>query len=176
MDDGTAIFSVFFYCLIFGAVGALIGNRKGAAGSGFFLGVMLGPLGWIITAISKGNRIACPACRELVDPAATICPKCQTRLGAAAAVATNRAAPMSSITQLETGTASVPAPPRRKVISDPGQLHVSCDGNDWGKQPIEHVRGWLVAGNLTMADHYFDPEMQQWLTLDCHPDLADLQA
>jgi hypothetical protein len=36
-----------------GGVGALIGSTKDHAKSGFWLGLFLGPIGWIITALTK---------------------------------------------------------------------------------------------------------------------------
>jgi hypothetical protein len=34
-----------------GGIGAAIGASKGRGGEGFFLGIILGPVGWIIAAL-----------------------------------------------------------------------------------------------------------------------------
>jgi hypothetical protein len=54
-------------------VGYYIGKPKGEAG----VGGLLGPLGWIISAISRGNQKDCPYCMKLIHPQATVCPYCQ---------------------------------------------------------------------------------------------------
>ena len=46
----------FLLWIVIGIIGALIGNLKGETTSGFVLGLLLGPIGWIIIAVSKGNR------------------------------------------------------------------------------------------------------------------------
>ena len=68
------------FWVICGIVAAVIGSRKGAGGVSFLLGLLLGPLGIIISIVIKGNRIQCPSCREYIDPAALKCPKCQENI------------------------------------------------------------------------------------------------
>mgnify|MGYP001550901652 CR=1 FL=1 len=72
---------MFFPLLVFwalcGAVGAMIGDRKGMAGQGLVMGFVLGPIGIVLALTSTGNRRACPYCRELVDPAAVVCAHCR---------------------------------------------------------------------------------------------------
>jgi len=64
----------WFICAI---VGGMIGERKGETLAGFLFGLLFGPLGILIEVFSKGNRMACPYCKELVHPDATVCPHCQ---------------------------------------------------------------------------------------------------
>jgi RNA polymerase subunit RPABC4/transcription elongation factor Spt4 len=59
-----------------GIIGAMIGSRKGAGCSGFLLGILLGPLGIIISIVMRGDRKACPYCKELIQKDAVKCPKC----------------------------------------------------------------------------------------------------
>ena len=66
--------------IVCGIVAAMIGSGKGATGSGFFLGLILGPLGILIAIFMKGNRRKCPSCHEVIDPTAMKCPKCQADL------------------------------------------------------------------------------------------------
>jgi hypothetical protein len=60
-----------------GAIGMAIGRSKGVEISGFILGILLGPIRWIITSYLKGDRITCPYCEELILRKASICPYCQ---------------------------------------------------------------------------------------------------
>jgi hypothetical protein len=65
MDDqfrlivGMAVLAVLL--AIPGTIGAFIGARHDAAIAGFFLGAILGPLGWLL-ALLLDNRIKCPQC------------------------------------------------------------------------------------------------------------------
>jgi hypothetical protein len=74
MKGGMELF--VFWLVIGGLVGVLVGNTKGERGSGCFLGALLGPIGWLIVALMKGNRIECPHCREKIHKDATVCCKC----------------------------------------------------------------------------------------------------
>lgn len=60
----------------FALVGGLIGRSKGRVLAGVLWSLLLGPIGWIIVALSKGNLQQCPSCRSWVDPQAIACPKC----------------------------------------------------------------------------------------------------
>ena len=71
----------------------------------------------------------------------------------------------------DTAPISAPPPPRRAVTVKPKLVRVSRDGQDLGDVALQDVRNWLQSGELTFADHYFNADMGQWLTLDCHPDL-----
>lgn len=48
--------TLFFASLICGLVGAAIGARKNRGGAGFFFGLLLGPLGWLIIAVGPDLR------------------------------------------------------------------------------------------------------------------------
>ena len=43
-------------------VGALIGQAKGRIGAGLFFGLLLGPIGWLITALGPNKKPKCPFC------------------------------------------------------------------------------------------------------------------
>jgi hypothetical protein len=58
-----------------------IGRSKGESGieavGGFVIGFLLGPIGALLALASKGNRISCPFCKQLMDPKALVCPHCR---------------------------------------------------------------------------------------------------
>ncbi len=68
--------------LLFAIATAAVGGRTNRAGTGFLLGLLLGPFGLIIMLVSKGPRKECPFCREWVHPKAIVCPHCQRDLPA----------------------------------------------------------------------------------------------
>lgn len=57
--------------------------------------------------------------------------------------------------------------------SEPRFIHVARNGTDLGNIKLTEAHTWLLSGELTKTDHYFDSAMQQWRMLDRHPDLAD---
>lgn len=61
----------------FAVVGYLIGAAKGNAGTGAVWGFLLGPIGWLIVAVSKDKRKKCPYCGgTLGDGRVTRCRNC----------------------------------------------------------------------------------------------------
>lgn len=62
-----------------GGIGALIGIAKEAAGLGFLLSVLLGPIGWLVTFAMDGRK-QCPACNVRLNGSPSVCPGCRARL------------------------------------------------------------------------------------------------
>ena len=67
-----------------GVVGALIGLAKGRWLSGLVWGLVLGPIGWIVIALSKSSLVECPECGLRNVPSAKACRHCGVNLRAAA--------------------------------------------------------------------------------------------
>jgi ribosomal protein L40E len=57
-------------------VGALIGLAKGRWLAGLVWGAALGPIGWLIIALSKSNLRECPECGRRNQPDAKVCRHC----------------------------------------------------------------------------------------------------
>jgi hypothetical protein len=74
------LFVGFIFWILFGIAGGMIGGKKGQGCLGFILGVLLGPIGLVIALLTRGNRVTCPFCKELIPPNSLRCPKCQAIL------------------------------------------------------------------------------------------------
>ncbi|MBA2435711.1 MAG: zinc ribbon domain-containing protein [Pyrinomonadaceae bacterium] len=80
---------ILFWAIVGGFVGALIGQRKGRTGEGAVLGLILGPIGWLVVALGPDYKTAqesrkCPFCAELVKKEANVCKHCGRDLPASA--------------------------------------------------------------------------------------------
>ena len=63
--------------ILCGVAAGMIGSRKGEGCLAFIIGMIFGPFGILFAALSHGNRVSCPFCREWIDPDAVVCPRCQ---------------------------------------------------------------------------------------------------
>lgn len=62
--------------LLLGLVGCVIGNFHGRPAAGFFLGFILGPIGWLLVLLLKRGGRKCPACLCVVHDQAVRCRHC----------------------------------------------------------------------------------------------------
>ena len=69
-----------FWFIINCIVGYLIGKPKNDVGTAITVSILLGPIGWLIAALSRGNLRKCPNCAEFVNPEAKICRHCRSEL------------------------------------------------------------------------------------------------
>ena len=67
---------IYVIWILSALIAAAIGAKKGEGILGFIIGIIFGPLGVIFALLSKGNRVKCPACKELINKDASRCPKC----------------------------------------------------------------------------------------------------
>jgi hypothetical protein len=63
-------------------IGYALGKPKDQAISSALVCLLLGPIGWIICAVSSGKTRKCPYCAERVKASATVCRYCHRDLGA----------------------------------------------------------------------------------------------
>jgi len=75
--------------LILAYIGALIGSMKGHTTLGFFLGLLLGPIGLIIIAMHQDDRFKCPACGGSIVPGKPRCKNCGVEISQCVAAATH---------------------------------------------------------------------------------------
>lgn len=75
----------FFLLVLFATVGYAIGDARGRWALGFWLGLLLGPIGWILTALlagpaqpenNDGPLVKCPECLGEVPALARKCRHC----------------------------------------------------------------------------------------------------
>ena len=64
--------------IICGIIGSVIGSQKEAGVTGFWLGLLLGPIG-IAIALGVDGRPCCPNCGTRLNGHPAQCPQCQTR-------------------------------------------------------------------------------------------------
>jgi hypothetical protein len=79
---------------VFGLPGLIIGNTRGRWLLGLCLGLLLGPIGWILVLCFGDASAECPQCCKAIDAKAKLCPYCRSVVAAAPAVA--RPAPVKS--------------------------------------------------------------------------------
>jgi hypothetical protein len=70
---------LFWLTVACAVVGGLIGWPKREFWKGVALGAALGPIGWVISLVSRGAR-PCPACRRAVGPRDNHCRHCGAAL------------------------------------------------------------------------------------------------
>ena len=90
MSDAVVLLApILFWGVIFGGVGQMIAARRGMrASKGILLGLLLGPIGWILLAVlptsdaeqershQRQGHKRCPQCAEWVKRGAKVCRFC----------------------------------------------------------------------------------------------------
>lgn len=142
---------IWFLC---GIIAAVIGARKGEGCAAFFVGFIFGPFGILFALISKGNRVKCPHCKELINKDAEICMHCHSPLKERTTIQ------VQSILPSPESPVIVPPPPKKHSL-----IRIAKDGEDWGEYEREQVVNMLDDGTLTLDDYYFDMETNQWAQL-----------
>lgn len=68
---------IITWTLIWAIIGYAVGVRKGEQWTGAILAVMFGPIGVLVVAFMRGNRMDCPFCKSTIRKDASICPYCR---------------------------------------------------------------------------------------------------
>ncbi len=61
-------------------IGYFIGQTKGKPLRGAIVGFLLGPVGWLLIAISPNDNPTCPYCKGTIVSGARKCKNCGTRI------------------------------------------------------------------------------------------------
>jgi hypothetical protein len=70
------IIPILLWTCVGGVIGGVIGERRGRRGEGVVLGILLGPLGWLLVLCGKDERRTCAFCAEAIKDAAKFCSHC----------------------------------------------------------------------------------------------------
>jgi hypothetical protein len=76
--------------LLMGVVGCALGSCRQRAFDGFILGVLLGPIGWVLILLLDHRGRKCPACLGVVPQQARRCQHCGDELPVLAAARMRR--------------------------------------------------------------------------------------
>jgi hypothetical protein len=63
--------------------------------------------------------------------------------------------------------------PANGIVAPPSvvPLKISKEGREFGLKDTTSIKVMLKRGDLTLKDRYFDTVTNEWVTLDCHPEL-----
>lgn len=77
MDDFMIgwVIGLVISCIIFGVLGAIVGSRREKGVMGFYLGLLLGPIG-VIVAFALDGRQSCVKCNSRLNGKPAVCPHC----------------------------------------------------------------------------------------------------
>jgi len=138
------IFWFFFWFFFWLIIAGIIGSVKGQLISGLVWGGLLGPIGVIIV-------LCLPNLAKQKEEAER---KQQLALQL-----------HIQQTQLEQMQRTAPPPGCEQ------KLRIASNGQELGEMPVATVKLMLKSGKLTPQDYYFDAGANDWMLLDCCPDL-----
>ncbi len=131
-------------------IGCMIGAAKDQTVSGFIWSFLFGPLG-VLVVVCLPNR---KKQREEAERKQQFAIQLQLQ--------------QAQLLKLEQMQMKAPPPP-------PGyepRLRIASNGQDLGEIPVGAVTLMLRSGKLTQQDYYFDRESNEWMQLDCCPQLV----
>ena len=154
MDAGPFFFLIILDLVLFVIPAGYFGSKKGQGALSMLLAVFLGPLGLLIACLLPDLKKQEEEKQDRLEQKHLL--EQQLKLQRDQLELTRRG-----------GTpTNVPPPPGSTKI------RVAKDGEDLGEMNVAIVKTMLNGGQLTLQDLYFDSEMNDWITLDCHPKLA----
>jgi hypothetical protein len=109
--------AIWLWVALGGLVGAAIGTKKNRTGGGFVLGLLLGPIGWLLVAVGPDLREkgpTCPHCGGEMAPGKAVCRHCGREVSEQSAATTSA---LVGAVLLTTAMAHLAAPP--VVAQDP---------------------------------------------------------
>ena len=156
MDAGGFFFLIVIVLdlVLFVIPAGYFGSKKGQGALSMLLAVFLGPLGLLIACLLPDLKKQEEEKQDRLEQTHLL--EQQIKLQREQLELARRGGT----------TANVPPPPGSTKI------RVAKDGDDLGEMNVAIVKTMLNGGQLTLQDLYFDSEMNDWITLDCHPKLA----
>ena len=139
--------NIIFGLIASSLIGLAIGQTRGRPLAGFFLGLLIGPIGWLLVLVGPNPKKE----KEEKEKQAVL----QQQLS-------NQKAQLEAIQQLQVQSITSKAP----------TIRIAKDGNDLGDMDIPKVKLMLLKGELSQQDYYFDAAINNWLPIESHPDLA----
>ena len=138
---------ILIFWIVMIVIGCLISGSKGRGSTGFWLAFLLGPLGVLIMlAMSNLKKEEEQNERKRLFAAQMQVQQAQLR----------------KLEQLS--MAAIPIPQPRVSHQN---LRIASGGQDLGEMPAATVRAMLQNGKLSLQDHYFDRDANEWMPLDC---------
>jgi hypothetical protein len=154
---GISEFYLLYWGVIGGLVGLAIGQTRGRPLPGFFLGLLIGPIGWLLVLVGPNPKKA----KEDKEK--------QDLLQQQFAL---QQAQLEELKRLQNppraSSPTLPPPGARETI------HIAKNGEDLGPVTVAEVKRMLADGRLTIEDYYFDVCCNEWLELAGHPTLSEI--
>jgi hypothetical protein len=145
-----SLFLFWVFCII---LGMIIGQKKGQLASGIVWSVLFGIFGVIIVLCLPNRKKEAEAkAHKAEEEKRWNLQQEQLR---------------SMQKELAQRSHSPPPPPGAK-----GRIRVAKDGEELGELTVTEVRGMLSRNELSLEDYFFETRLNEWLTLDCHPDIT----
>lgn len=154
---GTSEFYLLYWGIIGGLVGLAIGQTRGRPLPGFFLGLLIGPIGWLLVLVGPNPKKA-KEDKEKQD-------LLQQQFSL-------QQAQLEELKRLQNppraASPKLPPPGARETI------HIAKNGEDLGAITVAEVKRMLEDGRLIVEDYYFGVSCNKWLELAGHPTLSKI--
>ena len=137
---------IFLFWTVSVVFGWMIGGLKGRAFDGFAWSFLLGPLGVIITLCLPNLA------KEKKETERSSQMAYQIKL---------QEAQLKKLCEIQNN------PPVHSFPQTDRNLRIASGGIDLGEMPPATVKAMLQSGKLSLQDHYFDRDANEWMPLDC---------
>lgn len=167
---GLIIAIVFFGATFCGVVGFFIGKLKTRELEGFILGLILGPLGWLIAALlpdagrAKREEAALELQREHVAQLKRANELAKSEKSGIQS--TPSIAPQVIITDGKQTALSQPSPSKLLPVR---QYRLAKDGKEIGTKNPSEIRSMLARGEIEREDFYLDEVANKWSEIGTIP-------
>jgi hypothetical protein len=144
------IIGIIIGCL----VGLAIGQTRGRPLAGFFLGLLIGPIGWLLVFFGPNPKKK----KEEEEMQALV----NQQLA-------RQNAQLQANQRMQSHAILVNTPQKQVQLTT---IRIAKNGLDLGDFDIPKVKLMLRNGELTRQDYYYDTQCNDWMTIEWCPDLA----